>query len=78
MTGDTSHRLSPALLVAGLASLVIAAWAILGGPGLVNAGTLLGGLAIAAVAAAGLVLIRPRTRPDSSKPTAPGSSPDDH
>ena len=40
---------SPALIVAGIAALAIAAWGIVGGPRLIDAGTLLGILAIGAV-----------------------------
>ena len=69
---------SPALLVAGIAALAIAAWGIVGGPRLVDAGTLLGVLAIGAVVVAGVTLIRPRRGSDSAPPTAPGSSPDAH
>lgn len=69
---------SPALLVAGIAALAIAAWAIVGGPRLVDARTLLGFLAIGAVVVAGVTLIRPRRGSDSAPPTAPGSSADGH
>ncbi|MET9328165.1 hypothetical protein [Tsukamurella sp. NPDC003166] len=72
------HGFSPALLIAGIAAVVIAVWGAVGGPNLISAGTLVGGLAIAAVAAAGVLLIRPRTRPDAPKPTAPDPSPDGH
>ena len=70
--------ISPALLIAGIAALVIAVWGAVGGPNLISAGTLVGGLAIAAVAVAGVLLIRPRTGSDSPKPTAPGPSRDAH
>lgn len=69
---------SPALLVAGIAALAIAAWGIVGGPRLVDAGTLLGVLAIGAVVVAGVMLIRPRKGCGASQPTAPDSAPDDH
>ncbi|GAA1090069.1 hypothetical protein [Tsukamurella spumae] len=77
-TGAALRRgFSPALLIAGIAAIVIAVWGAVGGPSLISAGTLVGGLAIAAVAVAGVLLIRPRTGSDSPKPTASGSSPDD-
>ncbi|WP_193559692.1 hypothetical protein [Tsukamurella asaccharolytica] len=73
-----TRGVSPALLVAGIAALAIAAWGIVGGPRLIDAGTLLGILAIGAVVVAGVTLIRPRRGSDSAPPTAPGSSPDGH
>lgn len=74
--GRTS--VSSALLVAGIAALAIAAWGIVGGPRLVDAGTLLAFLAIGAVVVAGVTLIRPRRDSDSVPPTAPDSSADGH
>lgn len=61
---------SLALLIAGLAALAIAVWGAVGGPNLISAGTLVGILAIGAVAAAGVLLIKPRTGRDSTPPTA--------
>ncbi|WP_019202436.1 hypothetical protein [Tsukamurella sp. 1534] len=54
---DRRTRFSPGLMVAGVAALAIALWAIAGGPRLLDSGTLLGVLAIGAVAVAGVMLI---------------------
>lgn len=68
MSAENRTPLSPALLVAGLASLAVAVWAVLGGPHLIAAGTLVGALAIAAVVVAGVVLI---VRPGSNDGAGP-------
>ncbi len=76
MSAENPRGTSPALLIAGLAALAVAAWAIIGGPGVIDAGTLLAVLAIGAVVVAGIALIRPRRSADSAPPTARDSSPD--
>lgn len=69
MSAENRTPLSPALLVAGLASLAVAVWAVIGGPRLIAAGTLVGVIAIAAVVVAGVVLIVRPGRNDDAAPT---------
>ncbi|MDF0532175.1 hypothetical protein P0W64_14495 [Tsukamurella sp. 8F] len=52
-----SKGFAPGLLIVGVLALLVAAWALVGGPQFVGGAKLLGGLAITAVAIAGVALI---------------------
>ncbi|GAB3129197.1 hypothetical protein GCM10027289_10780 [Tsukamurella serpentis] len=74
---ERTRTVSFPLLTAGIACLAVAAWAVLGGPTLIDAQTVAAVLGIFAVAVAGVMLIKPRTSRDAHRPTAPETSPDD-